>query len=101
VGLNGTQRDERLARTALCYYRSCPGLLPASNEAHDSECLGRIGFPKELANYGGRCVVDGMQRWVGLKDSTPNSWAWARKYVGMSVIGSMVVQGASCEVWVR
>jgi hypothetical protein len=51
MGLNGSQRDQRLARTALGNHRSCAGLLPASDQTHDGERLSWIRFPKELANH--------------------------------------------------
>jgi hypothetical protein len=50
VGLNGSQRDQRLARTTLGNHRSCAGLLPAPDKTHYGEGLGRIRFAKELAN---------------------------------------------------
>jgi hypothetical protein len=71
VGLNGTQRDQRLARTTLGNHRSCSGLLPAPDQAHEGERLGRVRLPKELAYHWGRWVVDSVKGRVGIKDSVP------------------------------
>jgi hypothetical protein len=45
VGLNGSQRDQRLARTTLRNHSTRAGLLPAPDQAHDGESLSRIRFP--------------------------------------------------------
>jgi hypothetical protein len=71
VSVNGTQRDERLARTAFRNHGTCAGLLPTPDQAADRERLGSIRLPKELADQAWRWVIDTMQGWEILQDPVP------------------------------
>ena len=59
---DASQRDKRLARSALCNNRRTPGLLPTLNDTHHGHCLGGEGPSLQLLQFRPYRSVRSMKR---------------------------------------
>src|SRR5258708_3301400 len=67
--MDGSQRDQRLARTALRDHHGCPRLLPAFGHSHNRDRLCRERRSQQSFNPRGNCIVELVEGWILLENA--------------------------------